>query len=41
MLVRMPLEVADRLARAASEQQRSVSDQATLLINQALAGEQR
>jgi len=41
VLVRMPVEVADRLARAAKEQQRSVSDQATLLIDQALAGGQR
>lgn len=37
----MPVEVADRLARAAKEQQRSVSDQATLLIDQALNGGRR
>lgn len=41
VLVRMPVKVADRLARSAKEQQRSVSDQATLLIDQALAGGQR
>ena len=41
VLIRMPVEVADRLARAAKEQQRSVSDQATLLIEQALNGGRR
>ena len=41
VLIRMPVEVADRLARAAKEQQCSVSDQATLLIDQALNGGSR
>ena len=41
VLIRMPVEVADRLTQAAREQQRSVSDEATLLIDQALAGGRR
>lgn len=41
VLVRMPVEVADRLTQAAREQQRSISDQAALLIDEALTGGHR